>query len=195
MLAETAVARESPDPSYGTYAYTAREWDPEINLYFYRARYYDPKVGRFVSEDPTGLGGGVNFYVYVDSSPVNATDPDGLQVRYNKPPPDTVPLPPAVEAMVLCVQRCLGIPLIVTGGAEKKGHSRGSKHYSGQAVDFGFNSNPGIRGRSKDFFCCALQCGFGWGQTEHGKGPHYHVQTVPGLSVPPISSQGCTCKV
>ena len=45
MLAGTAVAREAPGPSYGIYAYTAREWDPEINLYYYRARYYDPRWG------------------------------------------------------------------------------------------------------------------------------------------------------
>jgi RHS repeat-associated protein len=37
-------------------------------LYYMRARYYDPGVGRFVSEDPLGFGGGdVNLSAYVDS--------------------------------------------------------------------------------------------------------------------------------
>ena len=27
-------------------------------LYYMRARYYDPNVGRFISEDPMGFGGG-----------------------------------------------------------------------------------------------------------------------------------------
>jgi RHS repeat-associated protein len=69
----------SGGPSYGIKAFTGREWDPEINLYYYRARYYDPKVGRFISEDPIGLTGGVNFYGYVGGQPTNAVDPFGLE--------------------------------------------------------------------------------------------------------------------
>jgi RHS repeat-associated protein len=60
------------------YAFTGREWDPETGLYYYRARYLDPKVGRFISEDPIGLAGGVNSYSYVAANPVNAVDPAGL---------------------------------------------------------------------------------------------------------------------
>jgi RHS repeat-associated protein len=59
-------------------SFTGREWDPETGLYYYRARYYDPKIGRFVSEDPIGLGGGVNFYGYVANNPVRSRDPLGL---------------------------------------------------------------------------------------------------------------------
>jgi RHS repeat-associated protein len=62
----------------GSYAYTGREWDPETGLYYYRARYYDPKIGRFISEDPIGFEGGVNYYEYAASSPVANTDPFGL---------------------------------------------------------------------------------------------------------------------
>jgi RHS repeat-associated protein len=58
-----------------------REWDPEAGLYYYRARYYDPQVGRFVSEDPIGFAGGLNFYGYVDGNPKEWLDPFGL-VRY-----------------------------------------------------------------------------------------------------------------
>jgi RHS repeat-associated protein len=60
------------------YAYTGREWDPETGPYYYRARYYDPKSGRFISEDPIGFQGGVNFYSYVDNQPAHFTDPFGL---------------------------------------------------------------------------------------------------------------------
>jgi RHS repeat-associated protein len=60
------------------YAFTGREWDAETGLYYYRARYYDPKIGRFLSEDPIGFGGGVNFYAYVLNNPTNNTDPFGL---------------------------------------------------------------------------------------------------------------------
>jgi RHS repeat-associated protein len=49
-------------------------------LYYMRARYYDPNVGRFISEDPLGFGGGdVNLYAYVQNNPVNRIDPFGLK--------------------------------------------------------------------------------------------------------------------
>src|SRR6266536_286605 len=63
------------------YAFTGREWDPETGLYYYRARYYDPKIGRFISEDPIGFEGGINFYAYVDNNPVRYTDPQGLVIQ------------------------------------------------------------------------------------------------------------------
>lgn len=67
------------DPSFiQPYTYTAREYDPESGMYFYRTRNYDPKIGRFISEDPIGLLGGINFYSYVGNNPVNDIDPLGL---------------------------------------------------------------------------------------------------------------------
>ncbi|HID68964.1 MAG TPA: hypothetical protein EYP35_00540, partial [Desulfobacterales bacterium] len=48
-------------------------------FYYMRARYYDPIVGRFISEDPLGFGGGdVNLMVYAGSNPVLLVDPWGL---------------------------------------------------------------------------------------------------------------------
>jgi RHS repeat-associated protein len=49
-------------------------------LLYMRARYYDPDTGRFLSEDPLGLEGGVNLYVYAGNNPVNYSDPSGLWV-------------------------------------------------------------------------------------------------------------------
>jgi RHS repeat-associated protein len=73
------------------YAYTAREWDPETGLYYYRARYYDPKIGRFISEDPIGLHGGINLYGYVGNEPVGRYDPYG----WAEGPPPSWPTPPS----------------------------------------------------------------------------------------------------
>ncbi|QKT03787.1 RHS repeat-associated core domain-containing protein [Ectothiorhodospiraceae bacterium 2226] len=56
--------------------YTGREND-QTGLYYYRARYYDPVLKRFVSRDPIGLGGGLNFYAYVGGSPIGYVDPEG----------------------------------------------------------------------------------------------------------------------
>ncbi|HKR23161.1 MAG TPA: RHS repeat-associated core domain-containing protein, partial [Pyrinomonadaceae bacterium] len=63
------------------YTYTGRERDPDTGLLYYRARFYDPQIGRFMSEDPIGLAGGINPYAYVGNSPVNYIDPWGLQKR------------------------------------------------------------------------------------------------------------------
>jgi RHS repeat-associated protein len=51
--------------------------DTERANNYYRARYYDPKIGRFISEDPIGFDGGINFYPYVENNPINYTDPSG----------------------------------------------------------------------------------------------------------------------
>jgi RHS repeat-associated protein len=47
-------------------------------LYYYRARFYDPQAWRFISEDPIGFKGGINFYAYADDNPVTRSDPSGL---------------------------------------------------------------------------------------------------------------------
>jgi RHS repeat-associated protein len=60
------------------YGYTGRERDALTSLLYYRARFYDPQLGRFISEDPIGLTGGINSFAYVSNNPQNATDPSGL---------------------------------------------------------------------------------------------------------------------
>ena len=59
--------------------YTGREFDAETGRYFYRARYFDQSIGRFISEDPVGFKGGINFYAYVLNNPINLSDPTGLK--------------------------------------------------------------------------------------------------------------------
>ena len=60
------------------YTYTGREADTETGLMYYRARWYDPGQGRFISEDPIGLNGGVNLYGYVANNPARFSDPSGF---------------------------------------------------------------------------------------------------------------------
>ena len=57
--------------------YTGREVDSETGLLFDRARYLDPNLGRFLSDDPMGFDGGINFYDYVSNDPVDNVDPFG----------------------------------------------------------------------------------------------------------------------
>jgi len=83
------------------FTYTAREIDNETGMYYYRARYYDPGIGRFLQEDPIGLGGAQvcfdkfnrkdfincisspsnlnHLYSYVENNSINIVDPLGLK--------------------------------------------------------------------------------------------------------------------
>jgi hypothetical protein len=172
-----------------------RELPPSDQNYF---RDYDSAIGRYVESDPIGLRGGINTYLYAQANPLLFSDFAGL-FSYNKPPPDTVPVPADVEQKIVCIENCLGRQLVITGGAETKGHGAKSRHYVGEAADFGFNSNLGLRSDPKKFFCCAAKCGFKFGQTEGGKGPHFHIQVGLGKhggpgEIPKDGSDSCECK-
>jgi len=84
--------------------FAGRQYDPETGLYYMRARYYDPQLGRFASEDPIGLIGGVNGYEFAGSNPVNSNDPSGLCPCFAA----AVPLAPEAAALI-------GIGLTATG--------------------------------------------------------------------------------
>jgi RHS repeat-associated protein len=59
-------------------------YDQGSRLYYMRARYYDPDLGRFLSEDPIGISGGLNLYAYAGNDPVNHDDPSGTYYRYTE---------------------------------------------------------------------------------------------------------------
>ncbi len=85
--------------------FAARELDTETGLYYFRARYYEPTYGRFISEDPIGLAGGMNPYVYAMNDPLSLRDPFCLQsggdcvteqngVTVDKPPTEPCKIDP-----------------------------------------------------------------------------------------------------
>ena len=47
-----------------------------------RNRNYDPTLGRWINQDPAGYINGANTYQFVESNPVNAVDPWGLQMHH-----------------------------------------------------------------------------------------------------------------
>jgi len=66
-------------PTHATrYGYTSREVDSDADLLYYRSRWYDTRQGRFISQDPIGLVGGINLYTYVENDPLRFSDPSGL---------------------------------------------------------------------------------------------------------------------
>jgi RHS repeat-associated protein len=52
--------------------------DQETGLHYNYFRYMDTQTGRYITQDPIGLGGGVNQFAYVDGNPVGKFDPLGL---------------------------------------------------------------------------------------------------------------------
>ncbi len=64
------------------FKYTGREYDDLTGLYYYRARWYDAGTGKFRSEDPLEFAAGdYNLSRYTWNTPLNATDPTGLEIR------------------------------------------------------------------------------------------------------------------
>ena len=75
-------------------------------LYYMRARYYDPTVGRFISEDPLGFGGGdVNLYAYARNNPVNRIDPLGLAPGEPYATPDAAAMAAVADIRAMPNQR------------------------------------------------------------------------------------------
>ena len=71
-------------------------------IQYNRNRFYDYYTGCWLNQDPIGYQDGVNLYAYVNSNPVNKTDPRGLRVTdleqlesHNRPrtPTDDAPNP------------------------------------------------------------------------------------------------------
>ncbi|WP_174518562.1 RHS repeat-associated core domain-containing protein, partial [Pseudomonas syringae group genomosp. 3] len=49
-------------------------FDVETGLHYNTFRYYDPEIGRFITQDPIGLSGGDNLYLYAPN-PYGWVDP------------------------------------------------------------------------------------------------------------------------
>jgi RHS repeat-associated protein len=67
------------ESAYGNrFLWQGREYSYRTELYYFRARWYDPVMGRWLSNDPIGISGGLNQYVFCGNNPVNFVDPYGL---------------------------------------------------------------------------------------------------------------------
>ena len=81
---------ENPHHLYQPYRLPGQQYDEESGLYYNRHRYYDPLQGRYITQDPIGLKGGINLYTY-PLAPIRYTDPLGLErviSVYGPPAPD-----------------------------------------------------------------------------------------------------------
>ncbi len=60
------------------YQFQTKHTSPTTGLVYFGARYYNPLIGRFITQDPSGMVDGPNLYLYVNNNPVNLIDPWGL---------------------------------------------------------------------------------------------------------------------
>jgi RHS repeat-associated protein len=80
MLASVANSfPNAPAPRGAAFAGKPGRLSQNSTPSYYRARYYDPAAGRFGSEDPAYILGGINAYAYVENDPADFRDPFGLQ--------------------------------------------------------------------------------------------------------------------
>lgn len=70
---------ESGRQAHQPLRFQGQYFDEETGLHYNRHRYYDPDAGRFMTQDPIGLRGGINLYRYAPN-PGRWIDPLGLAV-------------------------------------------------------------------------------------------------------------------
>jgi RHS repeat-associated protein len=103
----TQAAPSSTPAIEQPFRFQGQQFDEESGLHYNRFRYYDPVVGRFASQDPIGLLGGLNNAAYGPNS-ANWVDALGLSgnsaqrrkakradSKKSKPCPDKCPCPTA----------------------------------------------------------------------------------------------------
>jgi RHS repeat-associated protein len=77
LLANGPAAGISPFRFAGGYR------DPVTGLSYFQNRWYSPSQGRFMTQDPSGVNGGLNFYEYANNDPINFSDPSGTSAIYS----------------------------------------------------------------------------------------------------------------
>jgi len=66
------------NPGFQPFGFAGGLYEAETGLVRFGARDYDAEIGRWTAKDQSRFGGGVNFFRYAGSDPVNSKDPQGL---------------------------------------------------------------------------------------------------------------------
>ena len=91
LNANGKVLKETGIQNFCPFLYQGQTLDNEIELAYNRFRYYDVEDGRYISQDPIGLAGGMAFYTYVGDSN-SWLDPFGLSSYKNRKKQDVYAL-------------------------------------------------------------------------------------------------------
>lgn len=80
--AVTALTSDGKDLSLGTSdvvrSFASQLYEPVSEMHYLRNRFYSPEIGRFISQDPVGISGGINLYSYAGNNPITYSDIFGL---------------------------------------------------------------------------------------------------------------------
>jgi RHS repeat-associated protein len=79
---EERAGIEDADRTTNPLRYPGQYYDEETGLSYNRFRYYDPETGRYISQDPIGVAGGLDLHGYVHN-PATWEDPFGLGKKCN----------------------------------------------------------------------------------------------------------------
>lgn len=60
------------------FTFPGQYYDGKAKLSYNYNRFYNPEIGRYLTEDPIGIDGGYNVYLYVHNDPINSSDFLGL---------------------------------------------------------------------------------------------------------------------
>lgn len=71
------LSEHNPQKLHQPLRMQGQQYDEESGLHYNRHRYYEPQQGRYITQDPIGLAGGMNGYKYV-LNPLKNIDPLGL---------------------------------------------------------------------------------------------------------------------
>lgn len=78
---ENRPAEDQPHTFEQNLRYQGQYLDRQTGLHYNTFRYYDPDTGRFLCQDPIGLAGGLNLYIYAPNA-FAWIDPWGLDELY-----------------------------------------------------------------------------------------------------------------
>ena len=60
-----------------SFRFSTKYFDADCGLYYYGYRHYKPQIMRWLTEDPAGLNGGMNMYLFCSNAAIYKSDTDG----------------------------------------------------------------------------------------------------------------------
>ena len=146
-----AAEEYNPNQIHQPIRLQGQQFDEETNLHYNRFRYYDPNVGQYITQDPIGLEGGLNNFVYTSNAPLRRIDPLGLEWKLGKTYPKNSehPLSPKNNNTVYCDDEELKINSNNVGRCQKalgttEAHERSHLNDIGSANPNICKNNKGI---------------------------------------------------
>ncbi len=78
------IFASGPMAPVNPYRFSSKEFHANSGSIYFGRRFYDPTLQRFINQDPIQELGGVNLYTFVANTPVNAVDPLGQFLLFDR---------------------------------------------------------------------------------------------------------------